>query len=560
MLKLDFRVAVPPWRRFLGHIRHGQILPFLFLALGMLLMYIAGCSNEHYKQDADKEVREIIDSKWSEDYGTRANASIADVEAHPDDLPAGLQLPDTREVSLKLAVALATANNREYQDRKEDLYLTALDLSLFRHAFATQYFGLLSGDYVHDATGETTALDGELGFDRLLKSGALISARIASDWTRFLTGHPDQAFGSLMTISMVQPLLRGAGEEIVTENLTQAERNVIYELREFSRFRKTFVVGVVSGYLGVLRAHDQVNNNEFNYKLKIDSRKRAAMLADAGRQERFEVDQAEQAELTAKNALISSRQTYESLLDQFKITLALPTDTELKLDPQELQGLGDLVNVDPNYTVDHAIKIALENRLDLATSYDRVDDTRRRLHVAENNLDVELNLVGSVNVGSDENNRLSNRLDFSDGTYSLGFESDFDLDRKEERNAYREAQIAVTREERHNQQDIDDIKLAVREALRVLQLAAQSYIIQEQSVKLAETRVDSTNMLLQAGRAETRDLLDSQDDLLTAQNALTSALIAHTIAKLVFYTDIGLLQVKPDGLWEPLDNEQANAN
>ena len=560
MLKLDFIVAVPPWRRFLGHKWHGQWPLFLFLALGMLLVYISGCSNEHYKQDADKEVREIIDSKWSEYYGTRANASISDVKPHPDDLPGELQLPENRVVSLKTAVALATANNRGYQDRKEDLYLAALDLSLFRHAFSTLYFGLLSGDYTHDVSDETTSLDGELGFNQLLKSGALVTTRITSDWMRFLTGHPDQAFGSLMTISIVQPLLRGTGEEIVTENLTQAERNVIYELREFSRFRKEFVVDVVTEYFRVLQAYDRVENDEFNYKLRIESKKRAAMLAEADKLKPFEVDQAEQRELTAKDNLIRSRQNYESQLDRFKLTLVLPTEIEIALDPGELQGLHEIIYIDPNYAVNEAMLLALANRLDLATSYDRVDDARRRLHVAENNLGVELNLVGSVDVGSDENNRLSNRLDFSDGTYSLGFESDFDLDRKGERNAYREAQIAVTREERSYQQDIDEIKLDVRDALREFKEAAQSYIIQQQSVKLAETRVDSTNMLLQAGRVETRDLLESQDDLLSAQNALTGALIDHAIAKLVFYRDIGLLQVKPDGLWERLNNEQANAN
>ena len=56
-------------------------------------------------------------------------------------------------------------------------------------------------------------------------------------------------------------------------------------------------------------------------------------------------------------------------------------------------------------------------------------------------------------------------------------------------------------------------------------------------------------LLLKSGRAKTRDLLDAQDSLLQAQNNLTSALVGHTIAKLSFYRDVGILQVKPDGMW-----------
>jgi outer membrane protein TolC len=57
-------------------------------------------------------------------------------------------------------------------------------------------------------------------------------------------------------------------------------------------------------------------------------------------------------------------------------------------------------------------------------------------------------------------------------------------------------------------------------------------------------------MLLEAGRATTRDLLESQTALLEAQNNVTDALVTHSIAKLTFFSDTGILQVKPDGMWQ----------
>ena len=56
--------------------------------------------------------------------------------------------------------------------------------------------------------------------------------------------------------------------------------------------------------------------------------------------------------------------------------------------------------------------------------------------------------------------------------------------------------------------------------------------------------------MLEAGRLTTRDVLESQDALLEAQNNVTDALVTHSIAKLTFFSDTGILQVKPDGMWQ----------
>jgi hypothetical protein len=45
-------------------------------------------------------------------------------------------------------------------------------------------------------------------------------------------------------------------------------------------------------------------------------------------------------------------------------------------------------------------------------------------------------------------------------------------------------------------------------------------------------------------------LLESQDALLESQNELTAALVDHATAKLSFFRDVGILQVRPDGMWQ----------
>ena len=530
-----------------------RFIPFLcwLLGVGAILGMVGACSTEHYKAEADKEVYQIIDGKWQEGFGSKSNYVINDsnVPPSPNDVKAEAVIPDSGVLTLAQAIALATAQNRNYQRQKEDLYLTALDLTLARHQFARQWFGTVDASYTRNSADEQIGSGANTGFNQFLADGAQIGASIAIDWARFLTGDPDMSLGSVFSASITQPLLRGRGRKIAQENLTQAERNALYRIRSFNRYRKTFVVSIANEYYRVLQQRDRVTNAENDYDSKVESRKRLEMEAIAGRKPNFEVDQAKEGELRARDSVVQARQSYEQLLDEFKILLSLPTRAQIELDQNALKALETTGVTKPDYDLDAAIETALAHRLDLANSADTVQDLERKVVVAADNLGVELNLIGSAGVNSTPQTKVG-RLQFHNGTYSLGLEADLPLDRKAERNAYREALIALEQRRREFQGDADTVELDVRQAYRQLRELAERYETQKNSLELSQKRVESTTLLLQAGRVTTRDLLDSQDALLGAQNNVTAVLVDYTIAKLSFFRDIGLLQVRPDGMWE----------
>jgi len=515
----------------------------------LAVCYLCGCSTEHYKKDADQEVYKIIEGKWQGQFGPQANYRVSDVEPSPNDIDQTGPTSISGKLSLAQAVALATACNRSYQNEKEQLYLSALDLTLQRHSFNPQFFGLLGGGYNLSDEEESVDFNGELGFDLLLADGAQISTSIGLDWLRYLTGDPRTSLGSVLSTTVTQPLLRGRGRKIVRENLTQAERNTLYQIRSFNRFRKSFVISVVTQYYQVLRQLDRVKNAKNNYYHLLISQEQISAMAETGRLPRFEEGEARQSTLSAENNYISSQQVYKEQLDQFKIRLALPTDAALELDPCELDALEILGISEPNFSLTLAVETALDSRLDLANTRDKVDDSARKVEVAADNLGAELNLIGSARADTEEKTNLGN-FQIHRGDYSLGFEADLPLDRKAERNAYREALISLTRQNRAYEEQVDQVKFEVRQAYRDLREAYSSYLIQLSSLKLAEQRVAMQLDLLQEGRATTRQYLFAQEDLLQAQNSKTSALVEFTLAKLNFYRDIGLLQVRPDGLWQ----------
>jgi outer membrane protein TolC len=523
--------------------------------LPVLMLLVSGCTTpQEYKEQADKEVYSILDEKWLPEHGVKANYRISDVPRDPNDIQIDPNMISPKRLSLAEAVAIATAQSREYQDSKESLYSSALDLTLRRHDFVTQWFGSIDGGYTKNASDESVDAGGQLGFDKLMAQGTQISTAIAVDWARFLTGDPRTSLGSVLSASVTQPLLRGSSKEVVQENLTQAERNVLYQIRTFARYRKQFLVTIVSGYLRTLESQDSVKNAESNYASLQRAYDEASLNAEAGRLPPYEADQTKQRMLQARDNLAQTQRSYEQTLDNFKLLLAIPVDTEIELDPNEMTALKAIDIAEPQFPVDDAVAAALSMRLDLMTAFDQVDDAKRKVDVAVDALRAQLDLVASAGVPSTPDTEVE-RLRFHEGTYGAGLSLDLPLDQLSERNAYRRAMISYLQAQRDYEQASDQVKLGVRNAYRGLIEAARRYVIQVNSLELARERVNSTTMLLAAGRAQARDLLDAQDSLLSAQNDTTSTLVDYMIARLNFYRDTEILQIKPDGLWVSVEKE-----
>jgi len=150
------------------------------------------------------------------------------------------------------------------------------------------------------------------------------------------------------------------------------------------------------------------------------------------------------------------------------------------------------------------------------------------------------------------------KLDARDLDYSALLTLDLPIERTEERNEYRLRLLDLQRAVRDLQELEDSVKLDVRNRLRSLLEARESLQIQTKAVKLAEKRVRSTDLFLQAGRAQIRDVLDAQEDLLSAQNSLTAAAVNYRIAELELQRDLGQLEVDANGLWREFRPEERN--
>ena len=531
----------------------------LSLAVGIGLLILAGCSAEAYRLAADEEVYGILADKRQEALGPKAQKVLFEVEAKKNALRQQLEeriaKGETPKLQLTAARALeiAAENSRDFQDQKERLYLSALALTGQRNRFSTIFgagsSGTVSG--VGNPNGPNPGSQGNVRSDasasKILASGARVLGSFVNNFFRVFTRGGGWDVSSLLGLSITQPLLEGFGREVTLEPLTQAERNTVYSIRNFERFRRTFVVTVLQDYLAILESRNSLENQLANLESLKLSAERTQALADAGRLPKFQVDQAQQSKLSTENGVINTRANLQQRLDSFKIRLGLPMDVELELDDGVLEQLRALGVQELSLTEGQATKLAFERRLDWFNSVAQVEDAERGVRVAANALKLGLDISAGVEVPN-VNDKKAFKFDWKRFEWELGLDINLPLNKVNERNTYRQAMLGFDAERRAHSLLEDNIKEGLRRALRDVEASLRRYRINENAVQLAQFRVDSTKELIDAGRAQTRDFLESQSALLRAQNDLTSALVDYVLNKLRLLRDLEMLNVGKAGL------------
>ncbi len=157
-------------------------------------------------------------------------------------------------LNLEQITELGFINSREFQTLREQLYLTALALTAERFAFIAQPFA--TEQFLRQRSGKGTAggrtnnwiSNTTTGFTKAFSTGALLLFNFANQTVYNLGGGANGTVSvSTINLDIVQPFLAGGGRAVVLEPLTQAERDLVYAIRQFYRFRQEYYVFFAAG-------------------------------------------------------------------------------------------------------------------------------------------------------------------------------------------------------------------------------------------------------------------------------------------------------------------------
>ena len=247
-----------------------------------------------------------------------------------------------------LAIDLALLHSRDYQTEFERVYLSALNLSGNRFEFDTQWLGGNGLGFTSTGAdlGNTRDLDvtlNRLGFQRNLAGGGQFATQLLNSLTwDFGSGGIQNGSASLVT-TFTQPLLRGAFRHVRLEDLTQAERDLLYNVRDFARFRRLFYVDVASSYLSLLAQTQAIRNSETNVENLRQNLTEFDFYVQLRTATQIQRDQVFQQYQNGRLSLLAAQQDFATSLDQFRFQLGLPAWVPVEIDESLLKQF-DLAN------------------------------------------------------------------------------------------------------------------------------------------------------------------------------------------------------------------------
>lgn len=377
---------------------------FLLATLLLVAFLIAGCHRGYYRRMADKEAADLVQQKAADPRWESANGNIQvapqsrmfnpfsqDHPPIPPDDPTSAELMrrvdgrpgyphwhangDTEYVEnpewlqylpmnekgevildFERAFDLALLHSTVYQRQREELYLTALDVALERFGFDSQLFAGYNS-FLSLRRGESAinsglgASGGGISFRKLGITGASYTIGLANSILWNFGNSATQSASSLVNFSIVQPLMRGAGRDRIMESLTQAERDLLGNVRLFERFRQGYFLEITvgraaanslsrgagnflgnptqatfgaGGILGLLQTQQNILNQEINVKYLEDVVEQFREFQRRDRVDALQVKQTEARLFSAQSNLLQLKTNYQNDLDRFKIVLGLP--------------------------------------------------------------------------------------------------------------------------------------------------------------------------------------------------------------------------------------------
>jgi len=454
-------------------------------------------------------------------------------------------------IDLPTAFRIAQKSAREYLNQEEEFILASIRLLIERHRWGPRLFNTLSSTIDSDLRdGGETALRilNELRMTQRLPYGGELEARLlwqATDQLREAVGERDADYDQNATLSLIAnvPLLRDAGL-IAQEDLIQQERNLIYAARDFERFRREFLVDIARDFLGLVAQLQQIENQKRSIASLERSLARTIAQVQAGRERPSARNQIGQSLDQARSQLINITERYLVSLDQFKIRLGLPVTQDVVIVPTEFR------LPEPAATPGEAAELALRHRLDLQNRRDQLDDSRRAVANARNQILPDLDLSAQANFRTDPDNRNAGfdlSTDASDWTASVTF--GLPLDREIERLNLRSSILNLNRAVRAYEQFRDQVILDARAARRRIDQ-------QRVSLELAIGNVRVNRLTLEEFEIRTDvnpfNLTDAEENLLRAENDRDERERDLQIAILEYLLATGQLRVDREGQFQPL--------
>ena len=328
-----------------------------------------------------------------------------------------------------------------------------------------------------------------------------------------------KTFNNRLYLQFTQPIFTYNRTKMETEMLElEYEASLLrYLLRRLSLERDVAqqFYAVYSNQMSLAIAHEELNNNQESYQI-ISNKVEGGLLA------REELYQAEVNLATSQSNVLNADLTLQNSLDQFKVLVGLPLDTEIMI-AAEIQT--DTIEVDQQMAIEHA----LANRMELREREIDLENANFNLIQARATNEFAGSVTASFGIqGNDEN--FSDLFKTPTNTPAIGLTLEIPLfDWGERKSEIKAAEAGLQSTQLDYEIQKTDIELNIRSVVRSLKNLENQMKIQEMNVENAQLAYDINLERYRNGDLTSLDLGMYQSQLSEAKMSRTNAIINYKI-------------------------------
>ena len=427
--------------------------------------------------------------------------------------------PLERELTLAECIRLALENNRDLAVSRLGRLADRLSLEDAEDAFRPRPSFSLSAksDSSTTISGRTNTSTLGIGPRVTVKipTGGSFDLNASSAATN--RGTARQSVG----ITFRQPLLKGGGTTVGTAGVVRARRAERGNVLALERTVASLVTETIRAYRGLIQRIRAVEIAERSLQRVRDQLAVNRILIETGRMARQDIVQTEasvaERELSlteAEGALNDARLALIDILDIDSRTRILPTEP-LRVEP---------VKIDR----ERSVEIALGNRPDYLRALLDVENAKTALAEAENARKWDLSLTAGANFGH-EGRSLSEAWSRFDDNYNVGLVLSIPIGANVDmtRRAHARARIALRQSHLRVTEQRQSIEVEVHRAVRKVEVQLRRVDLARQARELAERKLETERIKLNAGLSSNFHLVRFEDDLVKSQNSEIDATIAY---------------------------------
>ncbi|MEK7483956.1 MAG: TolC family protein [Planctomycetota bacterium] len=446
------------------------------------------------------------------------------------------QSMEAKRISLQDCLSLALIHNLDLRVESHNPEIVKEDIQIARSRFDTVFFSELNASESTRETGstlegsETHNIKYEVGVKKNTLTGGTLELSLATNRrsTNSSFASLDPSWGSGLTLSLTQPLLKGLGWETNQINIRLKEKEVDLAYLAFYKKVILLVQQVKKTYWDLVFSIADLKVKQISLELAnrlvvINNAK-----FEAGVIAKIEIIQAETSVAERKESVIVAQSAVEDQEEALK--KLIHPNNELFLYQLALRPTDNPIFQKETVDIQEATKKALLNRSELKQIDIQLNQLRLSLQQSENNLMPSLNFVGSIGLSGLQGN-FANSLDstFSGDQYEwvTGFVFEVPLGNREARSRYR--QILIQQKQKKDQYlfQVTEIKFEISRLCRAIRTLESSIYATLESTKLAKEQLIAEEQRFNVGLSTNFRVADVQEDYVTALSRELKAIIEY---------------------------------